>query len=313
MRLLVTGATGFVGRALCRRLQHDGITFIAAVRYAHMDISTRTELATIGEIDGNTDWTTSLKRIDIVVHLAGRAHVIKERVNDPLSEFRKINVEGTLNLARQAAHAGVKRFVFISSIKVNGESTTLHRPFHPADMPLPEDPYGTSKMEAEQGLATLGKETGMEIVIVRPPLVYGPGVKGNFQNMMAWIGKGIPLPLGAIYNRRSLVALDNLIDFIVACISHPAAANQTFLVSDDEDISTTELLRKLGAAMGKPIILMPVPTILLKIGASLIDSKSIANRLCGNLQVDVSQTRKLLGWTPPISLDEGLRKAVGKM
>jgi UDP-glucose 4-epimerase len=228
---------------------------------------------------------------------------------DPLTAFRAVNVEGTLNLARQAAAAGVKRFVFVSSVKVNGEATLPGQPFTADDAPAPLDAYGISKMEAEQALREIALQTGMEVVIIRPPLVYGPGVKANFAAMMRWLQRGVPLPLGAIHNQRSLVALDNLVDLIVTCLTHPAAANQTFLVSDGEDVSTTELLRRMGRAMGRPARLIPVPVSWLKLAAALVGKRDVAQRLCGSLQVDIEKTRRLLGWTPPLTLDQGLKKA----
>jgi nucleoside-diphosphate-sugar epimerase len=227
---------------------------------------------------------------------------------DPLAEFRRINVAGTLQLARQAAKAGVKRFVFISSIKVNGESTTLGQPYTAQQAPAPIDPYGVSKWEAEQQLLALATETGMEVVIIRPVLVYGPGVKANFLSMMKWLYKGVPLPLGAIHNKRSLVALDNLVDLIVTCIDHPQAANQTFLVSDGEDLSTTELLQRMSQALGKRPRLLPVPAWMLATASTVLGKKSISQRLCGSLQVDITHTRQQLDWTPPVSVDVALRK-----
>lgn len=228
--------------------------------------------------------------------------------SDPLAEFRKVNVEGTLSLARQAAAAGVRRFIFISSIKVNGEGTPVNVPYLADAQARPADPYGISKMEAEQGLHALAIETGMEVVIIRPVLIYGPEVKANFLSMMRWLHKGVPLPFGAIHNRRSLVALDNLVDLIVTCIDHPAAANQTFLVSDGEDLSTSELLRRMGAALGKPARLLPVPSWLLEAGAAMLGKKALSQRLCGSLQVDIGKARELLNWTPPVSVDEALHK-----
>ena len=233
-----------------------------------------------------------------------------DRSVHPLAEFRKSNVEGTLNLARQAASAGLRRFIFISSIKVNGESTSAGRYFCPFDAPAPEDPYGISKMEAERGLMQLASETGMEVVIIRPPLVYGPGVKGNFASLIKLMGKGLPLPLGAINNKRSLVGIDNLVDLIIRCIDHPAAANQVFLAGDGEDLSTTELLRGLAEAMGRAARLIPVPAALLSLGATLLGKRAVAQRLLGSLQVDISKTRQLLGWEPPVSVKEGLRRCV---
>jgi UDP-glucose 4-epimerase len=232
---------------------------------------------------------------------------------DPLAAYRLVNVEGTLNLARKAAATGVRRFVFVSSIKVNGEATQLGHPFNADEAPAPLDPYGVSKFEAERVLRALEAETGMEVVIVRPPLVYGPGVKANFASMVRWVERGVPLPLGAIHNARSMVALDNLVDLLMLCIKHPAAAGQTFLVSDGEDVSTTELLRRTAQAMGKKPLLVPVPAAVLELGAALLGKRAVAQRLCGSLQVDIEKTRNLLNWTPPLTLDQGLRKAVEGM
>jgi UDP-glucose 4-epimerase len=229
--------------------------------------------------------------------------------SDPLAAFRRVNVDGTLALARQAIAAGVKRFVFISSIKVNGEGTPPGRPYSANDTPQPQDPYGTSKLEAETALQALARDTGLEVVIVRPVLVYGPGVKANFLNMMRWLDRGIPLPFGAIDNRRSLVAVENLVDLVVTCIGHEAAANQVFLVSDGEDLSTTGLLRRMGQALGRPARLLPVPAGLLSAGAKALGKGSLSQRLCGSLQVDISKTRDLLGWRPPIDVDTALRAA----
>jgi nucleoside-diphosphate-sugar epimerase len=229
---------------------------------------------------------------------------------DPLTAFCSVNVDGTLKLARQAAAAGVKRFVFISSVKVNGESTLPGRPFTADDIPAPLDPYAVSKMEAEQGLRQIAVETGMAVVIIRSPLVYGPGVKANFASLMRAVQRGWPLPLGAVNNQRSLVALDNLVDFIVTCTTHPQAANQTFLVSDGQDLSTTELVRGMALAAGVPARLLPVPVWALQAGASLLGKGDAVHRLCGNLQVDISKARSLLGWVPPVSVEEGLRRAM---
>lgn len=307
--ILVTGATGFVGRALIARLVERGCPVRAAMRRAGAFTAAGASVVTVGDLSAQTDWSAALAGVEVVVHAAARVHVMQDAAADPLVEFRRINVQGTLQLARQAAAEGVRRFVFISSIKVNGEATQPGHPFTADDMPAPLDPYGVSKMEAEQGLREIAVQTGMEVVIIRPPLVYGPGVKANFQTMMRWLTGGVPLPLGAINNRRSLVALDNLVDLIVTCIDHPAAANQTFLVSDGEDLSTTQLLQRMGQALGKPARLIPVPTALLTLGAALIGKPAIAQRLCGSLQVDISKMRQLLGWTPPVSVDEGLKRA----
>jgi nucleoside-diphosphate-sugar epimerase len=307
VNILLTGATGFLGTPLANSLKvytwHE-LTF-AVRRDTKLNFG---QIVLIGNLNTNTDWSEAVANQDIVIHTAARAHIMKDEVSDPLAEYRKVNVGGTLNLARQAAAAGVKRFIFISSIKVNGEQTSLNQPFASDGVPAPEDAYGISKMEAEQGLRKLAAETGMEVVIIRPPLVYGPGVKGNFASMIKLVEKGLPLPLGAIHNKRSLVALDNLVDLIITCIDHPAAANQTFLVSDGEDLSTTELLRGVAVAMGKPSRLVPVPANLLKLGATLLGKKAMAQRLLGSLQVDISHTRECLGWEPPLTVKQGLTR-----
>ena len=308
MRILVTGANGFIGRALCSEALARGAA-VRGVTRALCDLPIGVENFAVGGIDGNTDWQDVLTGCEVVVHLAARVHVMQEATADPLTEFRRVNVQGTLNLARQAAAAGVRRFVFVSSIKVNGDATQLGRPFTADDAPAPLDAYGVSKMEAEQGLCEIARKTGMEVVIIRPPLVYGPGVKANFASMMRWLRRGVPLPLGAIHNQRSLVALDNLVDLLVTCLMHHAAANQTFLVSDGDDVSTTQLLRRMGQAMGRPARLVPVPVCWLKLAAAMVGQRDVAQRLCGSLQVDIEKTRRLLGWTPPVSLDEGLKKA----
>jgi len=306
--IIITGATGFVGRGLCSRLLAEGRNLRCAVR----EPSSVNNSVVVGDIGPDTHWDEALKGIDTVVHLAARVHIMKDNSSDPLAEFRSVNVDATLNLARQAAAACVKRFIFLSTVKVNGEETIANHPFTEQDAHQPQDPYGISKQEAEDGLLRLAEETGLEVVIIRPPLVYGPGVKGNFQSMMRWISKGIPLPLGAIHNERSLVALDNLVDFIITCVDHPAAANQTFLVADGEDLSTTDLLRHVGEAMGKPARLISVPMSVLKLGAQLLGKQAMAQRLCGNLQVDISKAREVLGWTPPVSVDVALKKAVNE-
>lgn len=308
-RVVVTGATGFVGKALILRLAADDRYLpIAATRSTQVEQLPDIQSVIVGDIASETNWATALTGVDVVIHCAARVHVMDDQSSDPLASFRKVNVEGTLNLAQQAAVAGVKRFVFLSSIKINGEGTAPGKSYKTDDVPAPVDPYGVSKMEAEQGLRTLVAETGMEVVIIRPVLVYGPGVKANFLSMMRWLHKGVPLPFGAIYNRRSLVALENLVDLIVTCIDHPAAANQTFLVCDDEELSTSELLRRMGAALGKPARLLPVPSRLFQIGAFMLGKQALAQRLCGSLRVDISKTRELLGWSPPVSVDDALRR-----
>ncbi len=310
--IFVTGATGFVGKAVVQRLLADDQSrrVVVAVRRDGQQWPENVLPRVTGDLEPSTDWSVALGGVSSVVHCAARVHVMSDTATNPLDEFRRVNVQGTLNLARQAAAAVVRRFVFVSSIKVNGEATKPSVPFSADDIPAPMDAYGVSKMEAEQGLREIALQTGMEVVIIRPPLVYGPGVKANFAAMMRWLRRGVPLPLGAIHNQRSLVALDNLVDLIVTCLTHPAAANQTFLVSDNEDISTTELLRRMGRAMGRPARLIPVPTSWLKLAAAMAGKRLVAQRLCGSLQVDIEKTRRLLGWRPPVSLDEGLRRAM---
>lgn len=291
------------------RLVADGTPVVAAVRQADVVQSPMVRSVLFQSFEQDNDWDGALAECDVVVHSAARVHVMNDTESDPLAAFRRVNVDGTLALARQAIAAGVKRFVFISSIKVNGEGTAPGRPYAANDTPQPQDPYGTSKLEAETALQALARDTGLEVVIVRPVLVYGPGVKANFLNMMRWLDRGIPLPFGAIDNRRSLVAVENLVDLVVTCIGHEAAANQVFLVSDGEDLSTTGLLRRMGQALGRPARLLPVPAGLLSAGAKALGKGSLSQRLCGSLQVDISKTRDLLGWRPPIDVDTALRAA----
>jgi nucleoside-diphosphate-sugar epimerase len=279
-------------------------------------ISTAVEFR-LGDVGSLNKTDIDLSDIDVIIHTAGRAHIMNDSSSNPLEEFRRVNTTGTLDLARLAADSGVKRFVFLSSIKVNGEMTKPGHPFTPDDVHVPDDPYGLSKYEAEQGLLALAQETGMEVVIIRPPLVYGPGVKANFSSMMKWMGKPVPLPFGAIHNQRSLVALDNLVSFISLCADRkksPQAANQVFLISDGQDVSTTQLLRKVGQAIslqspsGIKAWLVPVPVSVMTFFAKLLGKGDMANRLFGSLQVDSSKTRDLLGWEPVITMDEQLAK-----
>ena len=310
--ILLTGATGFVGSALAKRLSSDeaAVRVVAAIRKANVVLPNGVVPIHVGDILPTTNWQAALQGIHTVVHLAARVHVMNDKSPDPLSNFLQINAQGTANLAQQAATAGVKRFIFLSSIKVNGELTQPGQAFTAEDVPAPEDPYGVSKCEAERLLRLIASETGMEVVIIRPPLVYGHGVKANFNSMMRVLSRGIPLPLAAVTNnRRSLVALDNLVDLIVTCMHHPAAANQTFLVSDGEDLSIAELLIRMGQALRKPARLFYVPTWLLKCGAHALNKSSIYQRLCGSLQLDIRKTRNVLAWHPPLSVDEGLQRA----
>ncbi|MEO8491515.1 SDR family oxidoreductase [Pseudomonas sp.] len=306
MHIFVTGASGFVGRRVVQVLTaRADIRVTVAARGERFTCPEAEQVVRFDDL-ATARFSAELSGVDTVVHCAARVHVMNDQEADPLEAFRRVNVEGTLNLARQAAKAGARRFIFLSSIKVNGESTTPGAPFTADEVGNPSDPYGVSKMEAEQGLRELASSSGMEVVIIRPVLVYGPGVKANFRSMMRWLHKGVPLPFGAIHNARSLVALDNLVDLIVTCVSHPAAANQTFMVSDGEDLSTTVLLRKMASALGKPARLLPVPSALLRAGANMLGKRSLSQRLCGSLQVDICATRSVLGWTPPLSVDEAL-------
>lgn len=301
--MLVTGANGFLGRTLMKALNERDIIAIGAVR----NISCPQGIV-VGEIGPDTNWNPVLDKVDTVIHTAARVHALDVHSNESMGSYHKINVAGTCRLAEQAVQSGVRRFIFISSIKVNGEETARGRPYSVNDIPSPVDPYGISKYEAEMKLLRLAEETGLEVVIIRPVLVYGPGVKANFLNMMRWLNKSIPLPLGMIHNKRSLVALDNLVDLIITCIDHPAAAKQIFLVSDDEDLSTTELLQRMAAALGKSARLLPVPEGLLRVGATLLGKREMARRLLGSLQVDIRHTKEVLGWRPPVSVSEALKK-----
>ncbi|MBT0571755.1 SDR family oxidoreductase [Curvibacter sp. CHRR-16] len=307
MNILVTGARGFIGTALRSRLGDMPYQVLSVVRGG----GGHGAASSIASIDAITDWSKLLKGQEAVVHLAARVHVMHDQSASPLTEFRRVNTEGTINLARQAAQANVKRFIFISSVKVNGEFTVFGKPFTADDIPAPLDPYGVSKYEAEQQLRQIATETGMEVVIIRPPLVYGPGVKANFASMMRYVSQGWPLPLGAVTdNRRSFVGLDNLVDLIVTCLHHPAAANQTFMVSDGEDLSTADLLMRIGGAMGKSPRLLKVPIPCLSLASTILMRRNIYQRLCASLQVDIRKTQQILSWTPPVSVDDGLRSTV---
>ncbi|MCR3984547.1 SDR family oxidoreductase [Aeromonas caviae] len=308
-KVLLTGATGFVGSALLARLKKQ--SKIQVVVTTRKDASeTDVNTVVVGDIDGATDFSVALgDDIDTVIHCAARAHIMSDDVPDPLAEYRLINVAGTLNLARQAARYGVKRFIFISSIKVNGESTTSKPKFNAFDMPAPLDAYGQSKAEAEQALLELSRETNMEVVVIRPTLVYGPAVKANFASLISAVSRGIPLPFACICNnKRSLVSVTNLVDLIVTCIEHPKAANQIFLVSDDHDVSTSEMVREMAIALGKPTWQIPVPVWCYTLAGKLFGKSDIVDRLTGTLQVDITHTKETLGWTPKETLQEGFKK-----
>ena len=305
--ILLTGGSGFVGRAILASLITRTTVRLALRGRVTDGFPENVEIVT-ASLAADQNWGNALAGVDAVVHCAARVHVVDDSAADPLAEFRRVNVAGTLNLARQAAAAGVRRFLFISSIGVNG-GITFDQPFAADSEVFPHTPYAVSKYEAEVGLRELAAASKMEIVIIRPPLVYGPNAPGNFSTLMRCLNSGFPLPLGAIIaNRRSFVFLDNLVDLVVTCLDHSAAANQTFLVSDGESLSTVALLQRLGAALGRPVRLISVPIFLLEMGAALLSKPELAQRLCGSLEVDISKTRGLLDWGPPISADEGFRR-----
>jgi UDP-glucose 4-epimerase len=307
-RVLVTGATGFVGRTLCEVLSQAGHTVRAAVRADRPLPEGVSESAIVGDIDAHTDWGAALLGVDMVVHLAARAHVIHDSAANA-ALYYETNAAGTQRLATAAAQASVGRLVYLSSVKVNGEAT-LDRPYTAMDEPCPQDDYGKSKWLAEQRLATLAGRNGMATVIVRSPLVYGPGVRANFLRLMRIVDKQWPLPLGAVDNERSLVSIWNLCDFLAKVLLHPAAQNRTWMISDGEDLSTPELIRRIGRAMGRRVRLLPVPAMLLKLMGGLAGQKAEMERLCGSLTVDVTHTRRELGWSPLLSVDEGIARTV---
>jgi nucleoside-diphosphate-sugar epimerase len=307
--VMVTGATGFVGKALVERLCRDSRARVRlAVRGSAQHVD-KVEFVTVGCISPDTDWSIAVKGVDTVIHLAARVHVMREAVADSLAAFRRVNTIGTLRLAAAAASSGVRRFVYLSSIKVNGEQSPAGRPFNEDDEARATDAYGISKLEAELGLSDLARKTGMQVVAIRPPLIYGPGVKANFASLLRMVYARVPLPLGAIDNRRSFVGLNNIVDLIITCANHPAAGNQTFLAGDGEDLSTTQLLHRVGRALGRRAILIPVPRPILRASLSMLGRRELAQRLCGSLQVDISKSRDLLGWSPPRTVDDELGSA----
>lgn len=309
--ILLTGASGFVGRALSLRLIELGVKLICAVREPFSLPDAQMEV--ILDINEKTDWSRCLAGIDTVIHVAARVHVMQEVSGDPLAEFRRVNGAGTLNLAKQAVESGVKRFIFLSSIKVNGEETINGVKLTEKDIPNPQDAYGVSKYEAELGLFQIAKDTGLEVIIIRPPLVYGPDVKANFASMLRWVYSWVPLPFGAVKNKRSFVYLGNLISLIICCIEHPDAANEIFFVSDGDDLSISELLNACAKALGKRSLLFSVPPVVLMLLASMFGKRATAQRLLGSLQVDISKSKERLGWIPPISVNDGLKETVRRI
>lgn len=300
-KVCITGATGYIGSAVCNLLEDQGYN---VVRVSRNELN---GYSSVGSIDAGTDWSAALNGADCVVHLAARAHILNNKSLNPKDEFFKVNVEGTLNLARQTASAGVGRFVFISSIGVNGQGSGCQA-FTEQDDPKPCEPYAVSKLEAEFGLLKIAKETGLDIVIIRPPLVYGKCAPGNFGDLLKLVNKNLPLPLGAIHNKRSFISIDNLVDFILISLEHPGAGGKTFLVSDDDDVSTTELLRSLIKANGKTPHLLPVNVSLLRFMAGLVWKTSVIDKLSCNLQIDISYAKNTLGWKPPLTFQEGIQR-----
>jgi UDP-glucose 4-epimerase len=318
MKILVTGATGFIGKQLVQYLlENTEVTLCLAVRvipqvtlYESLDAS-RVILAQIDDISSGTNWYTILMDCDVVIHLAACIDVSGNNLNDSLTIFRETNVDGTLNLARQASESGVKRFIYMSSIKVNGESTQLGSPFKPDDVPRPQHPYAISKLEAERGLIALVEQASMKLVILRPPLVYGPDVQGNFMRIMSLLKTKIPLPFGSLKkNKRSFISINNLVNLIVICMTHPGAENQIFLLSDDYDLSTTELFLKIKQRLDASTLFFPMPSWILNSTAKVLGQQQEMMRLTGSLQVDISRTQQQLNWQPIESVDEGLSKVV---
>jgi len=305
---LVTGATGFVGAEIVRQLRAAATPVRLAVRTATGDA----DEVEVGDIGAATDWSNALAGVERVIHCAARVHQMDDRAADPLAAFRAVNRDGTEALGRQARAAGVKRLVFLSSIKVNGETTRGRGPFTAADAPAPQDPYGRSKWEAEQRLHGIAAETGLEIAVIRPPLVYGPGVRANFARMVSWVARGRPLPLGLCHNRRSLVSVTNLASLAIAASEHPAAAGATLLASDNDDVSVRELLARIGVAYRRPARLLPVPPSLLRLAGSLTGQRAAIDRLCDPLRVDSDDARRLLGWQPPASMTATLAEMAAR-
>lgn len=310
---LITGATGFLGSILVDELKIQQYSVKSVVRSLNKSAFPNTDLIVVGSINRTTDWRVILDDVDVIVHTAARVHIMSDSSSDPLADYKEINMFATINLAKQAVESGVKRFIYISTAKANGESTKLGVPFRFDDDFVPIDPYGLSKYEAEAELRKIAKETGMEVVIIRPPLVYGEGVKANFASMMSWVGKGVPFPFRAINtNKRSLVSVYNLVDLIKVCIDHPKAANQTFLVSDDDDLSTARMVALMAKVQGKMNLALPVPIFCFKIAGKLLGKSDVVDRLVGSLQLDIEHTKNILGWVPPYTVEHGFELAAKK-
>ncbi|MCU7835157.1 MAG: SDR family oxidoreductase [gamma proteobacterium symbiont of Taylorina sp.] len=309
-KILITGSSGFIGQFLADELHKNKHNIVYTYRNSgNKVISTEENAFSIGDINASTQWQFALTDVDIVIHLAARVHVMQETHADPLTVFREVNTLGSMRLAKQAVEAGVKRFIYLSTIKVNGERTSK-TPFYADDQPNPREPYAVSKFEAEQQLLALGQKTGLDVVIIRPPLVYGPEVKGNFSRLIKLVDKSIPLPLAGIQNARSLVNIQNLCSLIQVCLSHPKAVGEVFLVSDAHDLSTSELFEKIAQALGKKSRLYYLPGGFLKFLTALAGRRSEYERLFGTLQVDISKNQQLLGWEPDVSVEEGIKKTV---
>lgn len=307
-RVLVTGASGFIGRNLCAFLKKSGYFVRGTGRRDGHDISWVNEYIQVGEINEKTNWQPALAGVDTVIHLAARVHIMRENAADSLEEFRRVNALGTKHLARMAVEAGVKRFIFTSSVKVNGEGRQA--PYTEEDVPAPEDAYGVSKLEAEQVLAQIAAETGFEVTILRLPLVYGPGVKANFRNLIKLVSCRLPIPFKSIKNRRSFLYIGNLIDVIMICLRDPKAVGQTFLVSDGQDVAVPDLIRIIAKAMGKRAILFSLPLGLLKMLCKIVGKTEVLEKLTGSLCVDIGKIRNLLNWNPPFTIEEGIKEAL---
>ena len=309
MSVLVTGASGFVGQTLCTVLKDNGYDVVASVRSASSDTCSDTNKVVVGEVGSSTNWSAVLEGVETVVHLAARVHVMKDTAQKPLQAYRRINVEGSERLARQAAESGTKRLIYVSSIKVNGQSTSK-KAFGADDTPNPCDNYSRSKWEAEQRLRQVADETGLQVVIVRPPLIYGPGVGGNFLRLLELVSSGVPLPFGYVSSYRSLVGIHNFCDFLKICLAHPAAPGQTFLVSDGADMPTRDLIARIARTMNKPTALLPVPVWLLYLAGKLFRKAAEIERLCASLQIDIEKATRILHWKPPFALDEELQRTI---